>query len=340
MKILAILRTFLFAVLVGVTALAYAQVLPDSLGTIQSSPITCQGHLSGGTCYALDITCPQLPNYTAYVKIFEPTVAVTGTVLFATGGNGTDLLERRNFGPIVLQKIGSKGYRSVELTFGFPFNQNEKGWQTDANGAGVRAASCRFATVLQWVHDNFLNAGTPLCAAGNSAGGQEIGEAMAHYGSADVLTFAEITSGPPFGRVDYACENTQAVAVSPCSGAKDSLAVQPATSMKYIDPAYPGAWCSSAYATHSTAHQTQFLNDSVTSPDAVLDYPDTFVNFMFGQKDTTSAIRQGLLYQGAITSAIASECAANVGHTVEDYVPGAQQEAADIVQYCKLPAKK
>jgi hypothetical protein len=342
MKMSTILKLLLLTA-ACTAALAYAhtpQAPTDSLGTIQSSSITCQGHLTGGTCFALDITCPQLPDYTAYVKIFEPTVAVVGTVLFATGGDGTDLLEHRNYGPLVLQKILAKGYRPVELTFGFPFNLKELGWQSDANGAGVRAAACRFATVAQWVHDNYLDAGTPLCASGNSAGGQEIGESIAHYGSSDILAFAEISSGPPFGRVDYACENTQPVAVSPCSGAKDSLAVQPGTSAKFIDPAYPGAWCSSAYTSHSTVHQTQFLHDSITVGDSVLSYPDTFVNFLFGAEDTTSAIRQGLLYQGAITSPTASECAPNTGHTVEDYMPGAQQVAADIINYCKLPPKK
>jgi hypothetical protein len=330
----------LFALLMFAAAIAYAQAPPDSLGTIQSSSVPCEGHLSGGTCYALDITCPQLPNYTAYVKIFEPTVAVTGTVLFVSGGTGTDLLERRIYGSLVLQKILAKGYRPVELTYGYPFNLNEQGWQANADGAGVRAASCRFATVLQWVHDNLLDAGTPLCSSGNSAGAQLEGESMAHYGSSGILAFAELSSGPPFGRVDYACENTQAVATSPCSGAGDSLAVQPTTSAKFIDPAYPGAWCSSAYATHSTVHQAQFMNDSITLSDPVLNYPDTFVNFLFGQDDTTSAIRQGLLYLGAITSATGNECVAGAGHTVEDYLPGAQQVAADILNYCKLPTTK
>src|ERR1700735_3618035 len=81
-------------------ALSYAQVRQsDPLGTIQSSPTTCEGNLSGGTCYALDITCPQLPDYTAYIKIYDPTVAVIGTVLFVTGGDGTDLVEDRMYGP-------------------------------------------------------------------------------------------------------------------------------------------------------------------------------------------------------------------------------------------------
>jgi hypothetical protein len=321
-------------------ALAYAGAQPDSLGTIQSSSTTCEGNLSGGVCYALDITCPEIPNYTAYIKIYEPTVPVIGTVLFATGGDGTDLVEDLTYGPVVVQTVLEKGYRPVELSFGAPFNSNELGWQSDANGEGVRAAACRFATVQQWVHDNYLDAGMPFCASGNSAGGEVIGQSLAHYGSSDILSFAEITSGPPFGRVDYACENTQPTATSPCSEKNNGLAVQPGTSKKFIDPAYPGAWCSSAYASHSTVHQTQFLKDSITVGDSVLNYPNTFVNFLFGKDDTTSAIRQGYLFQGAITSSTATECAPRTGHVIEDYQPGAEQVAADIVKYCKLPAKK
>jgi hypothetical protein len=327
-----------FFVVVCATTLVLAQA-PDSLGTIQSSSTTCQGRTNGGTCFALEVSCPQLPDYTTYLKVLDPTVPVTGTAVFVTGGGTTDLLELRPFGPVVVRQLLNSGYRIAEVTYGAPFNLNELGWETDANGAGVRAAACRFATVLQWVHDNFLDAGTPLCAAGNSAGAELIGQSLAHYGAGDVLAFAELSSGPPYGRLDYACENTQPVITSPCSGVRSGLGVQPGTAMKFIDPAYPGAWCSSSYANHSKLHDAQFVNDSVTSPDAVLSYPNTFVNFVFGQLDTTSAIRQGLLYEAAITSAHAMACAVGVTHEMEDSMAGAKQVAADMIAHCKLPTK-
>ena len=46
-----------------------------------------------------------------------------------------------------------------------------------------------------------------------------ISEGLAHYGLGKYLAFAEITSGPPFGRVDHACINTVTPAVEYCSGA-------------------------------------------------------------------------------------------------------------------------
>jgi hypothetical protein len=334
-----ILQVLLVAV-VCTTALAYAQAPPDSIGTVRSVPVNCQGNLSGGTCYALELSCPLVPDYIAYAKIFDPTGQVIGTVVSATGGDGTDLSEDLPYGPVVIQKELAAGYRTVELSYGFPFNSIEEGWQSDANGAGVRAAACRFATILSWVHDNLVDPRTPLCAAGNSAGSQLIGESLAHYGSDDLLSFAELSSGPPFGRVDYACENTQPVTKSPCSNVRSGLGVPPGTSEKFIDPAYPGAWCSDSYTTHSTTHQTQFLDDSVPIPGADLNYPNTFVNFLFGEEDTTSAIRQGLLYQGAITSPNATECLAGVQHVVEASLAGANQVAADMIRYCKLPTKK
>lgn len=330
----------LFVALLGTGAPAHAQTPADPLGTVQSSSIACQGKNNGGKCYQLEISCPLLPDYTGYVKVLEPTVPVTGTTMFVTGGGTTDLLELRPFGPIVVTKLKAAGYRIAELTFGAPFNVNELGWETNAGGAGVRAAACRYATVLQWVHDTFQEAGTPLCAAGNSAGAEEIGQALAHYGMGNLLAFAELSSGPPYGRLDYACENTQAVTTSPCSGDKSSLALQPGTAAKFVDPAYPGAWCSSAFATHSKEHDAQFINDSVISPDATLSYPNTFVNFLFGSLDNTSAIRQGLLYQSAIKSKKGMACLAGVPHEMEDSMAGAQRVAADFLLRCKLSSKQ
>ncbi len=329
----------LFLAPLGIAQHALAQA-PDSLGTIQSSSIACQGHLNGGVCYQLEVSCPALPNYTAYLKLLSPTIAATGTAVFVTGGGTTDLLELQASGPIVVGHLLASGYRIAEVTYGAPFNSSELGWETNAGGAGVRAAACRFATVLQWVHDNIQDASTPLCAAGNSAGSELIAQSLTHYGAGDILTFAELSSGPPYGQLQYACENTQPTMTSPCSGLVLGLGVVPTTAAKFIDPAYPGAWCSSAYNTHSKLHDAQFLNDSVLSPDAVLNYPTTFVNFVFGDLDTTSAIRQGLLYQAAITSPTATACLAGVTHEIEDSMAGAKRVAADMIAHCKLAPKR
>ena len=126
-----------------------AQALADPLGSVQSSSIACVGKNNGGKCYQLEVSCPQLPDYTAYMKVLEPTVPVTGTTMFVTGGGTTDLLELRPFGPIVVTKLKTAGYRITELTFGSPFNTSELGWETNAGGAGVRAAACYNAALAR-----------------------------------------------------------------------------------------------------------------------------------------------------------------------------------------------
>lgn len=104
--------------------------------------------------------------------------------------------------------------------------------------------------------------------------------------------------------------------------------------MDYIDPAYPGPWCSDAMETQSTEHEAQFLNDSVTSPDAVLRYPSTRVRFLFGGQDKSSAIRQGLQYQSQIMQSTSVGCVQDAPHSIPDVLDGAETIASDLINNC------
>jgi hypothetical protein len=326
MKLIA-LGFFLF---LGSLATATAQ---DQLGTIQAAPVKCVGGVVKPTaCYSLDITCPKLPDYTAYIKIVAPTRQSFGTVLFTSGGDVNSLYEAYTYGQNVIRSVVSSRLTAVELTFGDPFSQGP-GWEYDANGAGVRAASCRYATVVQWVYDNLTN-NNVLCATGNSAGGQVIGEGLAHYGISKYLVFAEMTSGPPFNRVDYACLNNVAPAVEYCSNISVRMGVGITNAEDYVDPAYPGPWCSSDLQNHAKNASQQFLDDSVTSPDADLFYPFTRIRFLFGGLDTSSAIRQGLNYQSKILSSTSYGCVADAPHSIPEVLDGAQAIASDLVANC------
>jgi hypothetical protein len=322
------------------TALAFFLILAsfavgqDPLGTINASPVSCpSGGIKASSCYALAISCPKLPNYTAYAKIIVPAHRSVGTVVFTIGGDVNDIYESYTYGTVAVQNVVNAGYTAVELTFGEPFSGNP-GWQWDASGEGVRVASCRYATAVQWVHDNEVGAGAPLCATGNSAGGEIIAEGLSHYGLGKYLTFAEITSGPPFSRVDYGCINNVPSAVEYCSNAKVTMGVGTKNATAYVDPAYPGRWCSSSMLTHSTQYEPQFLNDSVTSPDASLTYPNTTIRFLFGGKDTSSAIRQGFNYQSQITEPTTFACVKDAPHSIPNVLDGAQTIATDLITNC------
>lgn len=317
-------------VMVFFLLLCSCAVAQDRLGTIQASPATCPGiGLKATACYALQISCPQIPDYTAYIKVIAPRKPV-GTIIFTISGDITGIYEDLKFGTLAVQDVLNAGYTAVQLTFGGPFS-NGAGWQHDVDGKGVRAASCRYATVVQWIYSQ--SAGVPLCATGNSAGGQNIAEGLAHYGLGDYLTFAEITSGPPFNRVDYACLNNIVPAVEYCSGVITGMGVGRDNAVNYIDPAYPGPWCSTSNH-NKTQFEQQFLDDSVTSPDGVMSYPTTRIRFLFGGRDTSSAIRQGLNYQSRIIQSTTYGCVNDAPHTIADALDGAHTIASDLIQNC------
>lgn len=304
---------------------------PDQMGTINATTVACpSGGLTATACYALDIACPNIPNYTAYVKIIAPASPV-GAVIFTNGGLVTDIYENYTYGTVALQDVLNANYTVVELTYGTPFS-NGPGWQHNANGQGVRVAACRYATVVQWVFNNVATG--PLCATGSSAGGQLISEGLAHYGLGSYLTFAEITSGPPFNRVDHACINDVKPQLEFCSGANVGMGVGYKNAVNFVDPAYPGPWCSTSWQTHTTKYQQQFFTDSVTSADATLSYPNTKVRFLFGGLDDSSAIRQGLDYRSKIVQPTTIGCVKDAPHSIPDVLDGAQRIASDLITNC------
>jgi hypothetical protein len=310
---------------------------PDSLGTVKSEVIACPNQgLPATACYALDITCPGIPNYTVYLKTIAPSGSPKGVVTLTRGANSVDLFEEYNYGSVTVQNLVNARFLAVEVSFGSPFDENEKGWQTQVAGAGVRAASCRYATMTEWVKNN-LAPRVPLCAAGISSGSQQIAEGLAHYGLGQYLAFVELGSGPPFNRTDEACIRTRGQSVEYCSGADAGMFVGLGDAHDYIDPAYPGPWCSQDIGTGGHLHQAQFLSDSVTSPDALLSYPATNVWFLYGGLDNSSAINQGEDYRLLISTTNHAGCVRDAPHSIPDALSGAQQIASDMSLQCVFP---
>jgi hypothetical protein len=311
----------------------------DPLGKATASAIDCPDSSSSisGSCYAIDISCPEIADFTAYAKVTSPSNAPLGTVMFSTGGNGSGLYQDYTYGTTAVEAVLQAGYTIVQTSFGGPFNPAEPdGWQTGPGG--IRRAACRYATLARWVYDNINLGGAsePLCATGESAGGQLIGESLAHYGLRSIFTMVEPTSGPTFSRLDYACICDAAKKDTPCGEGLQSQCLSLSNAQNFVDPAYSSPICSSALSTHSTANQAQFLSDSVQSPDATLAYPETYVNFVFGGQDKSSAVTLGQDWQSAITTKSSIACVADAPHDIADVLDGAQQIANDLVTNCHL----
>jgi len=94
------------------------------------------------------------------------------------------------------------------------------------------------------------------------------------------------------------------------------------------------------YRTHETTYDAVFLHDSVVSTDAVLSYPNTFVNFRLGDLDMGAGPNQAATWETAITSSKALSCIAGAAHSIPNSLVGAQTIASDVVSLCQLQTAK
>src|SRR5258708_6871918 len=89
---------------------------PPPGGPVIATQVACPTTgLPGTSCFSLDISCPSIPNYTAYVKMITPANPV-GTVIFTTGGAGNDLYETNASGSVAIKSVFDANYEAVELT--------------------------------------------------------------------------------------------------------------------------------------------------------------------------------------------------------------------------------
>jgi hypothetical protein len=313
-----------------------------ALGSAVASSTTCPASpLGNSTCYSVALTCPDIDNFTGYVKVTPPTSGTAaGTVVLTTGGAGDTLYESFEHGITALDTLLQAGFTLAQISWGQPFTTTQpSGWVTGPGG--TRAAACRFATLAQWIYNNIhlANTSSPFCATGNSSGSAEIGLALAHYNMGSIFAMVEPTSGPPYSRQDWACDCLQpGPATDPCGNPNTTYCAGTSNAQLFIDPAY-AAPVSCSYETEhqpTTTYDPIFLNDSILSPDATLNYPQTFVNFRYGSADLSGAPNQGQLWYNAITSSKAESCVQGAPHSIPDDLAGAQAIAQDIVTNCKL----
>jgi hypothetical protein len=315
-----------------------------ALGTVSSvSTISCQGAIKNGVCQQMTVSCPNVPDVFAYVKTNAPTGTPLGTVTYNDGTDGNGLYESIfTFGSTAVNNVLNGGYTTVQIDWGTPFNTTQpKGWALGPGG--LLAASCRYATVTQWIYDNIHNGNTaaPMCATANSGGAGALAYALSQYPTSDVLAMAEVTSGPPPGRLDWGCgcqgskvavQCGTATTLGTCFGKADAPVWDPA-----YDPNATTGLCTAAVTgTLPPGGLNFFLGDSVEAPGANYNFPKTFVNLVFGSADNSSAIPIGQDWFNNISSSKSQACVAGGMHSMANTLAGAQQIANDLLAMCKL----
>jgi len=341
---------------------------------------SCSGYnlLPNATCYQLNVTCPGTADITTFLKVSNPAGSALGTVLFGTGTGGSGLYDDTNtytYGHETVEGIlnatgapSNAGYNTVQISFGSPFNSTQpNGWLQGPGG--VRRLACRYATVASWVynHPAIINPSAtgatnsaPMCSTGNSGGSAAIGYAVYEYGLAGDFVMIEPTSGPVTTRIDLGC--------SPCStnAAFEGPVCTDASSMNnpemcyttggaggdgtagVIDAAYqaPNATtptlCTDAVNNNPDPDAaSRFLSDSILyGPSLTVPLPNTIVNQVFADDDTSNAVPQGMLWGEKLISPSSPspkfECLASpVMHDIPSYATGEQQIVTEITTLCK-----
>jgi hypothetical protein len=310
------------------------------LGSISGvSSITCQGALAGGVCQQLTVSCPDVPNIFAYVKTNTPTGTPLGVASYGTGTEGNGLYESIfTYGSTAVGNVLSAGFITVQISWGTPFNSSQpNGWVQGPGG--VLAASCRYATVVQWIQQNIGTStpNIPYCATANSGGAGALAYTLSQY--PNTLSMAEVTSGPPTGRLDWGCGCQEGKLAVQCGSSSTLGTCFGKTDGGVWDGAYsPNTLCSTAAGGGALppGGLEFFLGDSAEAPGANYSFPNTFVNLVFGGADNSSAIPIGQDWFNNITSAKAQACVAGGEHSLANTQAGALQIANDLISMCKL----
>jgi hypothetical protein len=295
-----------------------------------------------GLCYNVDTTCPGIAAQTVGVKINNPS-GTKGTVTFIVGGAGMQWYDQTfNFGTTAVDMVAQAGFTTAQLAFyakpvNYPPNGTFAGWLSGPGG--LRALSCRFATVSMWVRDHIRQQNAPFCHTGNSAGSGAPFYALAYYGFNSYYNFVELTSGPPFTHIDKGCicnpDHTNQVS---CGGARpESECYGPSDAQKYLDPAYdPTTHICSDSLNGDTTHKQRFIDDSLDTPNAAKNFPNVDIHFVFGGQDNGPEQPQALELIQVITAKnpITVGCVLDAPHPLADVLDGAQQIANDVIAGC------
>jgi hypothetical protein len=255
------------------------------------------------------VSAPGLKPVQVQIRITEPPAGVArrGTVVMGSGGGGNGFYAGAPPVHALVKDLAAMGFLVVDRAW-------DGGWTT--HEGGLKKESCRYATLLTWVHDH-LHKGGKFVATGNSGGSAEIGYAMTTWGRGDILDLAIPTSGPPVARLDYAC-------VKEASPEWSSLcaAIVPKGKMECASGCILGT--SNDVCKQVTAEPTleQLLNDSVIHPGALLNYPKTRLHFLYGAKDCGEPVPIGLTWATKVTSEKVIEFVPNTPHNIASTAEG------------------
>jgi len=266
----------------GASAQTFNGALP--LGTVtMDGPTSCPAGAATGTkCKQITVSCPGLPDLDATLGVAIPTAPLVGTIILLAGGPGNSFFDE-SFPNVYL----GDGFNVVQIAW-------VHDW-ADANGAGVKSAACRPATVFDYVfrvvHHSSRSIG--FCGQGISGGGGALGYALSHYGLSDEFDYVVIGSGPGVSRMDYGCDPPSYTGppLNLCPLVNDAPYAYAAGDDSKVNTWEGTTTCGASKPLKGDVRR--WVADSMVSPGAVYNYPETAVSWFFCVTDPGQDTGQG-----------------------------------------------
>jgi len=266
------------------STLATAQ-LP--IGTVTNPvSVTCKGFQKHAVCTQYTVTCPNIAPATVVVG-----VNAGGAPIFLMNGSGWTSPGSNDFAAAYI----ADGYTVIEASF-------TNSWELVGTGytANVMNAACGPATVLSYVAN-----GSRIAAQGGSAGSAALGYAMSWYGLSNLVSVAEMASGPVFSNIELGCEYPQAGAVTilPTNGAPWTDFPYFAIGIPTLLTTYTGYACEPKQGSSDKANQA-WLNQSINAPGALTAFPNTYLSMWLCEtaQQTNNSAAQGYLWISTVTT--------------------------------------
>jgi hypothetical protein len=249
-------------------------------------PACPSGAPAGATCRTITVTgCPGIEDpVDAVVAVLAPAGASRGTVVHFKGGGGQGF-----------ETAGDREYRAAGLLQVFVSFASD--WE-QTRSAGLRAAGCRPATILAWIFDDIHGASREraFCGQGFSGGTAALGYALADHGLGDRLDYVNELSGPPFGRLDLACDGDAPDTAQVCGA---SVTTRLPAKVEDWENTPPPDACGRPGP--SDAALARWRADSIAIG-GQYDHPRTRIEFFACTSGATAVTAMGRLYYEAIAA--------------------------------------
>jgi hypothetical protein len=253
-------------------------------------------------CYEIRVTCPQVAAPArARLKVAGAGTSSRGTILFTSGGLGTEWYEGTGESSRILKDVATAGFRTVQL-------QWVDSWLFGSPGKeeGHARLACRPATVARWVRDQLHEPAESraFCATGHSGGAAQVAYMLSHYGLDSILSAVVPTGGPPLGKIDRGCarddpKNARVAFPDWATRIIDvGFGFLPPGGLQGFDPfTAPGV---GPCARGEASFTEKFRQASVASGEGDYVHPGTMVWFVFEGVDDTHAAAMGAAYHALL----------------------------------------